>query len=695
MGELNEVEIPDDADLVKEIQSNLKAFKDHYRDWRTESREAYDFFASKQWSDEDSKILEDQGRPAVVFNRIARTINAVTGLELQNRQEVNYKPMQIDDGGVTDLMNSAAKWVRSNCDAEDEESESFQDTLICGIGATETSVDYTVDQDGMIIVERLDPFEIAFDWRAKKKNCDDKKWISRSKAYSKDEFEEMYPDVDLEAGGDNSNESDAGMSIGHADDEYAHKDAADESKKGSAADDYTVIKYQYVKEEPIFRVAVQGQLVELSQKEYDAVRPHLEQMGLKAGAQKKKVYRQVLLCRNTILSSQEEREAPVEGFSIRLITGLRNRNENTWFGLVQLMKDPQRWANKWLSQIQYILNSNAKGGVTYESDAFVNPKKAKADWSKPDAFIEVTPGSNANGKIVPRVPPQYPDGIDRLLQQALSAINDVPGVNVEMLGIADRNQPGVIENSRKDAGVTILASFFDALRRYRKEQGRVLSMFIRKYISDGRLVRIDNVNGPKYAQLLTSGLAEKYDILVDDAPTSPNMKEKTFAAVQSMLQVALQAQIPIPPEILEYSPLPAALVEKWMKLIHDQQADPSKQKAHAIDEATKISTVKMIDSETAKNQSQAQLNAAKAAEVFNPAVDGSQAAAAQKSFADGQIEFLKGQAAQVKAGAEVQKSQNEIKKELIKSATTLQKGQMDLHKSHIELRKTLNQSTTG
>ncbi|NIV38716.1 MAG: hypothetical protein GWN58_57650, partial [Anaerolineae bacterium] len=52
---------------------------------------------------------------------------------------------------------------------------------------------------------------------------------------------------------------------------------------------------------------------------------------------------------------------------------------------------------------------------------------------------------------------------------------DVSGANLELLGMADKVQAGVLEAQRKQAGMTILSWAFDSLRAYRRAHGRVLA----------------------------------------------------------------------------------------------------------------------------------------------------------------------------------------------------------------------------
>ena len=565
------------GELHRKILKCIKDSRRHYSDWQEEAKECYDFYAGNQWAQEDIDILTAQGRPPVVFNRTARTVNSVTGLEVQNRQEVNFFPRQMGSAGKSEMLTGAVKWSRDECDAEDEESEAFEDTVICGMGWTETRLDYETDPEGVILIERFDPLEGIVDHTAKKRNCEDSRYRGRIKTYSVEEYKERFPGKEVPKG----------KFIGSGDED---KEIQDLSPGGYSPDNQTnqveakevqVCQWQYYEIEKIRMVQDEaGKMTEWPEEVFKQRKAALDAAKMQYTKQSmpKRVYKQCFLNADEIL---EEDECPVNDFTLKIITGLRDRNSNTWFGIVRPMKDPQRWANKWLSQIQHILNTQAKSGkLLWESGAFKNPRKAKEEWASPDAMAELNSGGLA--KILQIQPAAYPQGVDRLLQYALEAINDVPGVNLELMGLANRDQPNVLEQSRKQAGVTILAKFFDSLRRYRKGQGRIHAEFVQQYISDGRLIRISGQLGPQYVQLIRDPDLIKYDVVVDDAPTSTNMKEKTFGALQAILPMVLQQNIPVPPELLDYAPLPEDLIQKWKQFIQKKSQDPMTQKMQQL-----------------------------------------------------------------------------------------------------------------
>jgi hypothetical protein len=184
------------------------------------------------------------------------------------------------------------------------------------------------------------------------------------------------------------------------------------------------------------------------------------------------------------------------------------------------------------------------------------------------------------------------------MEYCVSAIPGVTGFSPEMMGMTDRTQAGVVEMQRKQQGMVLLAGFFNSLRRYRKEQGRLMLWMIQTFISDGRLIRIGGPDSAQFVPLVRDKLLGEYDVVVDDTPSSPNMKERVWS---SLVQIGpMMTKIGVPPEIyldlLEYSPLPATLVAKIKKRAEDAQKQQQNQPPP--DPKTQ--------SEVAKNQAHAQ-----------------------------------------------------------------------------------------
>ena len=160
----------------------------------------------------------------------------------------------------------------------------------------------------------------------------------------------------------------------------------------------------------------------------------------------RKVYRQAYLG-NVLL---EVGDAPCKGhFSFKCMTGKRDRNKNTFFGIVRAMKDPARWSNKWMSQTMHIMNTTAKGGIAVERGQFFDDDaQGEASWAHQDQVTRLKPGalSGANPKIIAKPVSQFPQGSFELMQYANQSHRDVSGVNVEILGmqgfVVDFNQLG-------------------------------------------------------------------------------------------------------------------------------------------------------------------------------------------------------------------------------------------------------------
>jgi hypothetical protein len=234
------------------------------------------------------------------------------------------------------------------------------------------------------------------------------------------------------------------------------------------------------------------------------------------------------------------------------------------------MKEPQRFANIFLSLIHHIIRTNAKGGLLAEADAFEDRKQAEATWARPDAITWAAPGAVAGGKVRDKNPPAYPQGLDRLMGIVTSGIRDASGINEEMLGMVAREQAGVLEHQRKQAAYAILATYFDSLREYRKLQGKLLLKYMQKYLPPNYLVRISGQDGvAQYAPLVKLPETLKFDVIVDDAPQGPNQKERAWALMQPLMPMLqkVNAGPDVWAEIIRYSPFPSAVAEKIVAAI--------------------------------------------------------------------------------------------------------------------------------
>lgn len=606
--------LDDDERIIHEIKTNLRRSKDHLSDWYNEARNAYDYFAGNQWSVEDLQQLRESRRPAIVFNRIPRVINAIAGLEIENRQEVVYTPRETGDAIASEILTGAADWVRDQCDAEDEESQAFKDALMCGIGWTETRLDFEVDPDGAIIIERVDPLEMVWDITAKKRNLDDAMWIAREKKYKKKDFHAIWPDADV----DMLTAAQDPKGLQPHDRQIAPWYINDQSSKDQRQKDFIeVVQYQKWIRVPFYRVQdTQNDIIEMTEKEFKKMEKFIVANDFRYIKQTRRVFKQYFVAGEQML---EKGNCPINKFTFRAMTGMLDRNRNYWFGMISIMRDPQMWANKWLSQTLHIFNSNAKGGYFVETGAIKDPRQAERSIATSNITYLNEGGLQ---QIQKKEPPNFPQGIDGLLQYAIGSVSELVGVSLESLGQEKSEVSGVLAAERKRTTITIVADFFDALRRYRKESGRVLADFIISYISDGRLVRISGPGLGKYVPLVKDQMNFTYDIVVDDTPTSPNQKERVFATLMQLLPTMLESGIPIPKEILEFAPLPASLIRDWQELINKQEEAASQDQSEQIKEqvrlklaeleaANKEQDIKNKQADEINTKSQAALNIAK------------------------------------------------------------------------------------
>lgn len=598
-----------DRDQVLEEFNRRKAEAEkHSADWRTEARELYDLQAGHQWGPEDIARLEEkyQGAyPVTTFNLTNKYVDAVVGLQINNRQEIRYYPREEGDAGVDEFATGTVKWNRDQCEAEDEETDTFGDTFLTGMGWVEHFLADEEDPEAPFIgQERRDPIEMLWDPMARRRNLVDRRYQIRIKPMTAEEYEERFDDdVDIGPGASiPGSMSPQRIPIPH---DYGKSGAAGSSMPSTI----DVYDYQFCRPVIAYNVTAmfpEGELKQLfSKSEWRQTKEALVQSGIDYNVDRvtTKAYYRAWICGDRIMGKIKLLKC---GYTYECITGKRDRNTNTWYGIGRVIKDPQLWVNKFFASILYTISVNAKGGLMAEEDAFEDQAKAENSWANPASITYTAPGAIAGGKIQPKPPAPYPQGMDRLMEFTLQLLPLTSGMNPELMGLADRQQPGVLEAQRKQAAMAILAWVFDAMRLYYKRSGKLMLSMIREYLPEGQLIRISGQQGTQYVRLMKDRMAGKYDLIVDEAPTSVNMRERVWVILQSIIPMALQAGLPIPQEVLDYAPIPADLAQKWKQKLQptpEQQAE--KAKAKQMQERGAMATI-------SKDETTAQLNQAKA-----------------------------------------------------------------------------------
>lgn len=589
-------------------QTLLNLFKQdmaHVAEWRKNAREDYAFYNGDQWDPHDCAALRAQKRPVMTFNRIAPLVNAVIGSERNNKREVQFIPREMGDAHANEILTGAAEWFRDQAGGEYEDSEAFADTVICGMGWTDTRLDFDDDPAGKPVIARLDPLKMVWDACAVKANLIDAERLWYVDEKPLEQARQMFPDIDpalLHASWAKNGIGDDAPFVGDAHN-YQLYDKDGLNHLDTKRSMVTLVECRWFEREPFFKALdpFSGEMRDYSVEEFEnqkKITPDLQAVRLTRKVVKRAFLGEVLL------AEPDQPMVPEGQLGWECITGYFDKMKKHYYGIVRPTKDPQRWANKFFSQVMYLLNSQSKGGILAERGAFDDDRQAEESWARADAITWTKQNAlaGAQPRIQQKPVAQFPVGFFQLFNEAKDAIAQVTGLSPEFIGTREVNQPGILESQRRQSSLNLLASLFDALRRYRRRQGQIMLFLIQNYLSDGRLIRIVGDDKKQYVPLTHQNVAnQRYDVIVDDAPTSPNEKERTFAIIQQMLPMLKDYISPeIGLEILRYSPLPASLVERWTtKLAQARQQEeavkrqqPQQENPHAVEQAIKLETLK-------------------------------------------------------------------------------------------------------
>ena len=585
---------PDDDDIVAQMEARLNVNLTISQDWRqSEVRENYALFEGNQWIQATLERQIKNSMPIVSINRTSPIIEAISGFEIQNRLDINYLPRMLtaDQKGYSDLMNNAVRYIEQNAKAQSQYSLAFKDMLICGVGATDTVINYDNNPDGEVVIERIFPAFLFWDNAARAKNIIDSDYVVRLKVMNTGVIEQEY-------------------GVDFFDDIY---DAALDARILEFFNQVLAVKklgvvyeYQWRNKKPFYRVSnpflkmnpmqydpeiamrLEALKVEYAEKymfvpdsdplfsvekssDVKEIKETFAALGIEIKSTKQhrfKYYRAIITGGKVVEKSENYSQT---GFSIKYMTGQFSELTQSYYGLVRFCKDPQRLLNQAVSDYQGFLQTVPKGGVEIESDAVDDITAFVDTYTKAKHVTIYEPGGLAKSR--PKITPPLPRGILEMIQYADQQIMQVCGVTPELMGMMQSKEmnSGFLRQQIKQ-GLTTLSTYFDAKYTYLQYQARLYTDCVRILAenSEGRLIQ--NVIGKsdeKYMPLTMDRIAPQYDIIVDEMPTTPDENMETFQKLMELQGQLMNRPNPVDimPLVMQFAPLKPDVLEQVMAMM--------------------------------------------------------------------------------------------------------------------------------
>jgi len=281
-------------------------------------------------------------------------------------------------------------------------------------------------------------------------------------------------------------------------------------------------------------------------------------------------------------------------------------------GVVRGIRDAQYLFNRRMITSLDILESQITSGWKYKENALVNPKDVFLQGQGRGLALKAEAEMTDVEQILP---PQVPPSMIQLSDMLGNEMQQISGVNEELLGSAVDDKAGVLSILRQGAGLVTLQGLFDNLDQSQCLLGRIHMQMMQANWTPGKVSRI--INDEPTEEFYNRAFST-YDAIVEEAPLTSTQKQ---LALQQALYLR-ELGVDIPTEyILENMQLPNKdkLIEE-IKQREQQTAEQEQQMAQAqmqnmqVDNETKIGFAAAQQAQAAERMSKVQVDMAEAQE---------------------------------------------------------------------------------
>lgn len=522
-------------------------------DWR--------FFSGDQtlWNDLYGNLPSNRRRQ-FNFNRIRRVVNMIGGHQRRTRKSIVAIPVENADNETADQFTKVLLWCVNQENILETISEAFEGALVGGMNLLQVWVDYRSDPvSGNIKVDNCSYNSFLIDPYFKKPDLSDCNALWKRSFLTKRECISLLPDHTDEIigliGQDSGTGRDGKFQFMPESYNYGMKNLLT----------YDEFYYRDYRTQKMLVDSETGETMEWKSEDKEALEDFLQ------------TYPQVTVIESDIptvrlaivvqgkvmydgpnpMGIDQYPFVPVLAYYAPQMPYFPWRIQ----GVVRGLRDAQYLYNRRKIIELDILESQINSGFIYKENALVNPKDVfLSGQGKGLALKEEAAMTDVQQIQAPQIPPSMIE-LSKILAEEM---NQISGVNEELLGSANDDKAGILSQLRQGAGLTTLQVLFDELDRSQKLLGRLMIDIIQANFTPGKIQKI--LEGQQPAPQFYNKAFGKYHADVEDGLNTQTQRQMQFA---QMLQLK-ELGVPISPADL----LEAATLQNKTRIIQNlEQAE--------------------------------------------------------------------------------------------------------------------------
>jgi len=533
-------------------------------DWR--------FFSGDQtlWNDLYGNLPANRRRQ-FNFNRIRRVVNMIGGHQRRTRKSIIVVPVENADNETADQFTKVLLWCVNQENILETISEAFEGALVGGMNLLQVWVDYRSDPvSGNIKVDNCSYNSFLIDPYFKKPDLSDCNALWKRSFLTKREAISLLPDHTDEIigliGQDSGTGRDGkfqfmpesynyGMKNLLTYDEFYYRDYRTQ-KMLVDAETGEIMEWKSENKEGLEQFLATYPQVTMIESDIPTVRLAIVVQG------------KVMYDGPNPMGIDQYPFVPVLAYYAPQMPYFPWRIQ----GVVRGLRDSQYLYNRRKVIELDILESQINSGFIYKENALVNPKDIfLSGQGKGLALKEEAAMTDVQQIVAPQIPPSMIE-LSKILAEE---INQISGVNEELLGSANDDKAGILSQLRQGAGLTTLQVLFDELDRSQKLLGKLMIDIIQANFTPGKIQKI--LEGQQPAQQFYNKAFGKYNADVEDGLNTQTQRQMQFAQMIQLKEMG----VPISPaDLLEAATLQNKdRIIKNLEQVEGQQSQMQQQQA--------------------------------------------------------------------------------------------------------------------